>query len=620
MSKRDYAQAFSNTAVLGSRRHGDKKHTLDSDEEDEVDEDNVLDADDIEGEEEGIARQDGEQKMTAFNMNEEMEEGHFDKHGHFIWNNEKDIRDNWLDNIDWQKIKSTSESKSKYNIDDKGLGDESESGSETDDNFDEILNYKAMLEYMKPNESVSKALKRLGAADMKLSSVERLRRKKAGTLSANENVIKLTELANQILTKTGNMDIYQETYEQIKNKVESKGKKASMATPETILDMYSDDFDVKEKEQMSTSTKEDSSEFKEPEKPQLQWEFKWKVEDEEVQGPYSTQQMIKWSKENYFSTGVMVRKCGETSNFYSLNFTKIMPKTRLSREIDWDYILSHCDQSKFEIPQYYDKEKWKSSETYRMRVSNIYDPSKFWIVIKEQELDIFQKYLNSFYTQHGSCYKIPMDALSKNMYCAAMADNSFFRGLIVNIPHSLSVQKTAVVFLFDFGYISLVNLEDLYYLSEDLYEIPQFSVRASLSGVQPFDNCIWDYNVVKRFYELVSGKILLCILECTDRSRKMIEIVIGSVNEFSVVTDIGNVLIKEKLARSVFMKGTASDLITKNSRYVTKTKFPFLFPSIEAIEEGLVPPSVYTSELLNHCVARDVLYKPYFCYRGTTEK
>ncbi|KAJ8965463.1 hypothetical protein NQ314_004108 [Rhamnusium bicolor] len=326
MSKRDYQTAFLESSVKRlseNRRQQVKKHTLDSDEEDDVDEDNVLDADDIEGEEDGIARQDGEQKMTAFNMNEEMEEGHFDKQGHFIWDNEKEIRDNWLDNIDWQKIKTSSDSKDKYNIDEKGLGEDSESESETDDNFDEIITYKMMLGYMKPKESVNKALKRLGGADMKLSSVERLKRKKAGTLTSNEDVTNLTELANRILTQLGNMDIYQETYEQIKAKIESRENKAKSVVKEACLDMYSDDFDTKEKEKFlggpSGSQLEIEEKNSEDVKKELLWEFKWKVEDEQIQGPYSTGQMIKWSKENYFKTGVMVRKCGEDSNFYTSN-------------------------------------------------------------------------------------------------------------------------------------------------------------------------------------------------------------------------------------------------------------------------------------------------------------
>lgn len=42
--------------------------------------------------------------FTAFNMKEELEEGHFDTEGHYIWKKDNDIRDNWLDNIDWLKV------------------------------------------------------------------------------------------------------------------------------------------------------------------------------------------------------------------------------------------------------------------------------------------------------------------------------------------------------------------------------------------------------------------------------------------------------------------------------------------------------------------------------------
>lgn len=59
---------------------------------------------DIEGEEEGISGMDGEVKITPFNMKEELEEGHFDREGHFQWNKDKEIKDNWLDNIDWVKV------------------------------------------------------------------------------------------------------------------------------------------------------------------------------------------------------------------------------------------------------------------------------------------------------------------------------------------------------------------------------------------------------------------------------------------------------------------------------------------------------------------------------------
>lgn len=37
-------------------------------------------------------------------MQEELEEGHFDADGHFQWDKSNDVKDNWLDNLDWIKV------------------------------------------------------------------------------------------------------------------------------------------------------------------------------------------------------------------------------------------------------------------------------------------------------------------------------------------------------------------------------------------------------------------------------------------------------------------------------------------------------------------------------------
>lgn len=58
-----------------------------------------------------------------------------------------------------------------------------------------------------------------------MTTAERWKKKKESKTCEEEedpnsvNITKLTELANELLTRTGNMDIYQESYEQIKKKV-----------------------------------------------------------------------------------------------------------------------------------------------------------------------------------------------------------------------------------------------------------------------------------------------------------------------------------------------------------------------------------------------------------------
>ena len=56
------------------------------------------------GQEEGTAGFDGEVQITPFNMKEELDEGHFDTEGNYHWKKEDNIRDNWLENIDWVKV------------------------------------------------------------------------------------------------------------------------------------------------------------------------------------------------------------------------------------------------------------------------------------------------------------------------------------------------------------------------------------------------------------------------------------------------------------------------------------------------------------------------------------
>lgn len=56
------------------------------------------------GTEEGPSAPETNVGFTAFNMKEELEEGHFDKDGHYLWKKEKQIKDNWLDNINWVQV------------------------------------------------------------------------------------------------------------------------------------------------------------------------------------------------------------------------------------------------------------------------------------------------------------------------------------------------------------------------------------------------------------------------------------------------------------------------------------------------------------------------------------
>ncbi|XP_065087661.1 CD2 antigen cytoplasmic tail-binding protein 2 homolog isoform X1 [Ochlerotatus camptorhynchus] len=335
MSKRTAAEVAEEDNYLDdlvrdkqSSRPSTSKHTLDSDEEDSGDDEaqyNVLDANDIEGEEEGIARVDNEMKFTPFNMKEEMEEGHFDADGHYLWKKGAEIRDNWLDNIDWVKIKNDPNYKEKKEAELKGLAD-SDSEDEEDEKgtgFDSSKTYQNILDMMEPKETIKKALQRIGKKTAKLTTAQRWKMKKAGTLDdSSEKVTRLTELANEILTREGNMDIYDETYEMIQKKVNN-----SKSAPTDDLDMYADDFDNKEKSKLKDDDPKGSSSDDKPStstsqqeegKKILMWEYKEQQDAEKIHGPYTTEQMQQYADEGRFSSGAFARKVDSNdSRFYS---------------------------------------------------------------------------------------------------------------------------------------------------------------------------------------------------------------------------------------------------------------------------------------------------------------
>ncbi|XP_071856792.1 CD2 antigen cytoplasmic tail-binding protein 2 homolog holn1 [Bombus fervidus] len=303
------------------------KNSLDSDEEDDdANEDNynIMSDDEIEGAEDGPSAPETNVGFTAFNMKEELEEGHFDKQGHYLWNKEKEIRDNWLDNIDWMQIKpSSTASVKKESSKTLGLAHSDSEDEDPDIMFNPTQVYKQILEYLQPGETVSKALCRLGKGKKRLTTAERWKRKQEKKpIEDDQNSIsitKLTELANELLTRTGNMDIYQESYEQIKKKVELGDKHAHPSKQEAELDMYADDFDVKEKakldENESNNKGIDNSEADETK--EVTWELKWSQdENAEVYGPHTSEEMNAWAREGYFKSGAWVRRTGQNNQFY----------------------------------------------------------------------------------------------------------------------------------------------------------------------------------------------------------------------------------------------------------------------------------------------------------------
>jgi len=320
------------------------KHTIDSDEEEDfnkkAEEFDVLNDDEIEGQEDDSkVDKDGEVKITPFNLTEEREEGDFSVDGNFVWKKTTEIQDAWLDNVDWVKVKDVTQAEQIK----KDANDDAEDEAEAAYNETEV--YKSVLALMKPGDTVAKAIRRLsGAAKgpgqqkvilqkerkiaQKLKKKQKLTDDEETFQRDREDMKRLTGFADSILTRSGNMEVYEETYEKIAYRLKEEDEKATSVTdiPEGMddddaLDMFADNFNAKSvdpKAQAIPSAKPlptpDPTEKPLDIDSEVMWEFKWEdTDDAEVHGPHSSTKMLKWQESGFFDKGMLCRKVGDSS-------------------------------------------------------------------------------------------------------------------------------------------------------------------------------------------------------------------------------------------------------------------------------------------------------------------
>ncbi|KAG9342902.1 hypothetical protein JZ751_015118 [Albula glossodonta] len=269
--------------------------------------------------------------ITPFNLNEEMQEGHFDSEGNYFIKKEEEIRDNWLDNIDWVKIKEQPvkrkkglSAKRRRRAGDEDEAEEekqreekqgdSEEEGEMEIAEDPLANYskvqltEAVIELLTPGETVAGGLRRLGGLGRKKGK-GRADGKEEGTDRDAKKLDRLTALADRLVAN-GEFEIYQQTYEKLAYKLKymssrSGGGRSNVNEEEDELDMFADKIDGLDQDKTEEEDKGILSD-------EVMWEYKWENnESSELYGPFSSQQMQDWVDEGYFKDGVYCRKIGQ---------------------------------------------------------------------------------------------------------------------------------------------------------------------------------------------------------------------------------------------------------------------------------------------------------------------
>lgn len=287
-----------------SSRRFKAKHSLDSDEEEDDDKEdskayNILTEDDVEGQEEDTIDHDGEIKITPFNLREEMEDGYFDSEGNYFERKEKEIRDDWLDSVDWVKVKELQKGK------DENMADSSDQFEDANEiNTAEYLG--KIVAILKPRETILSALRRLGGKPSSASDRLKAKKKKIDcsdaqvTEQSKENLLKLTELADGLLN-SGEFDIYQATYEKLQYRLKALAEQP-VDDDDALEAAYNSKSDAEEKKSATTAASASVDN-------EVYWQYKWDNDKKsELFGPFSSSEMLDWTDQGYFKDGVLVRK------------------------------------------------------------------------------------------------------------------------------------------------------------------------------------------------------------------------------------------------------------------------------------------------------------------------
>jgi len=252
---------------------------------------------------------DGGVQLTAFNMDEENEEGYTDEAGNY---HEKkpdatEEADAWLDGI------------STY-VPGQGKGTSATPKASKPERAarprESVLT--EMLAHMKPKEKVLQSISRLGGGGTAKPRKFQLKKQKRKTKTdadaggggsgggsaaagggggGTEMLSKLSGLAHELM-EDGDYEIYEATFEKIAHELkmaaETKAKAEAAAASASGGAAAADDDDA------------------------VKFVFKWKNEpDQELHGPYTAQQMCDWQDQDYFKAGVWCKEVGKDGDFYN---------------------------------------------------------------------------------------------------------------------------------------------------------------------------------------------------------------------------------------------------------------------------------------------------------------
>ncbi|XP_066143003.1 uncharacterized protein [Euwallacea fornicatus] len=263
-------------------------------------------------------------------------------------------------------------------------------------------------------------------------------------------------------------------------------------------------------------------------------------------------------------------------------------------EDDWMYFKGLSN--KYKMKSYFDQVEWTIGSVHLMRIIDIYDPSHFWVITEEKAVDTLHKYINHFYSRYHTHYKLSSNYFRLKMPCVCLISDNFYRVILVNVP--LQIEKTTWIFVYlmDFGYTAKVPIDHIYFMTKNLYDVPQFAIRATLSGLGPINQPYWSSAAVTQFINLVSNKVCYGQVTNVNQMEKCLFLQLRDQNNYQFI----NSMITDHLAKSMTISEIKEIKHTqkKASKYGKIPKLPFLSPSFAELEYGLTGDIHKANEIL----------------------
>ncbi|KAG7378836.1 CD2 antigen cytoplasmic tail-binding protein 2 [Phytophthora pseudosyringae] len=212
--------------------------------------------------------------VTAFDMEEEKDEGHFDADGNFVWDDEaKKVQEEaWLDGVSEQQMGAAKSAKSRREFRDE----------QAEETLTTETANRTLAALLKPRETVLRALKRLGSKKparvrpgSKRKQAQRSETQPAQTAEEKKQFEQVTEAAD-FLMRSGEVDVYSQIKEEF--------------VPEEQL--------VAQRRRVQFAEEEEGKSEENPPKQEVMWEYK--ATDGHIHGPFPTSSFVAWQQQGYF--------------------------------------------------------------------------------------------------------------------------------------------------------------------------------------------------------------------------------------------------------------------------------------------------------------------------------